>query len=110
VSAPYAVHCELELWPSDHNGLNEPMPVPTPSLLLVFTNLDPEETQREVQIGAMISGPPVLVPGTVVEAQLSFWDDIGRIYATPGADFGIWYAGRIVGSGAVVAEITQAGP
>lgn len=49
----------------------------------------------------MISGPTALVPGTLGKAQLTFWDDIGQIYATPGVAFKLWYAGRTVGFGTV---------
>ncbi|MCA4135649.1 hypothetical protein [Arthrobacter sp. M4] len=49
----------------------------------------------------MISGPNAVIPGTQAKAQLMFWNDIGRIYATPGVAFKLWYDGRIVGFGTV---------
>lgn len=52
----------------------------------------------------MISGPSALVPGMKGPAQLSFWDDLGRIYATPGSAFRLRYAGRIVGVGTILAN------
>ena len=107
MTAPYTVECELELSPSAEGGLREPMPAPTPSLLLVFTVAAEGDDERERQIGAMISVPTALVPGSAPSAQVTFWDDLGRIYATPGAGFRIWYAGRIVGSGRVLAEATD---
>jgi hypothetical protein len=33
--------------------------------------------------------------------MLTFWDDIGELYATPGVPFKLSYAGRVVGSGVV---------
>ncbi len=104
---PYAVDCELELSPSAEGGLLEPMPAPTPSLLLIFSVAIENHGQDELQIGAMISGPAALVPGTVTGAQVTFWEDVGRVYATPGTEFRLWYSGRIVGSGRVLSELAD---
>lgn len=101
MNTPYSVGCELELAATADGGLAGPMPTPTPSLLLVFANLDRESADTEVQIGAMISGPTALVPRMRGKAQLTFWADIGQIYATPGVAFKLWYDGRIVGFGTV---------
>ena len=101
MAMPYSVACELTLAATADGGLRAPMPAPTPSLLLVFANLDRESADTEVQIGAMITGPAALVPGTRGKGQLTFWADIGQIYATPGVAFKLWYAGRIVGFGTV---------
>ncbi|WP_077488763.1 hypothetical protein [Sinomonas mesophila] len=103
----YSVACTLKLSSTPDEGLKVPMPAPTPSLLLVVSHLDPEADQTELQIGAMISGPAALAPGTAVSAQLSFWDDLGRIYATPGTDFKLWYDGRIVGFGTVESYVPE---
>ncbi len=96
----YTTDCELRLFSSVEGGLRVPMATPTPSLLLVFSDIG--DIQHETQIGAMISGPPSLVPGTMVFAQAMFWDDLGRVLATPGTNFKLWYAGRIVGLGQVI--------
>jgi hypothetical protein len=77
------------------------MPAPTPSLLLVFDGPD-GGTDNEVVIGGMIAGPSVLAPSDAVLVTITFWDDLGRVYATPGSSFGLRYAGRIVGSGHVL--------
>jgi hypothetical protein len=103
----YSVACKLKLLTTADGGLHDPMPAPAPSLLLVFPHLDPDADERELHIGAMISGPATMVPGTEVQAQLSFWADLGSIYATPGTDFKLWYAGRIVGFGIVEAYLPE---
>lgn len=107
VNTPYSVGCELELAATVDGGLAGPMPTPTPSLLLVFANLDGDSAATEVQIGAMISGPSALVPGTRGKAQLAFWAEIAQIYATPDVAFKLWYDGRIVGFGTVTSYRPQ---
>lgn len=77
------------------------MPAPTPSLLLIFEAPD-GSANNEVVIGGFISGPPVLAPSEAVAVTITFWDDLGRVYATPGSSFRLRYAGRIVGSGRVL--------
>ena len=52
-------------------------------------------------IGAILSGPPALAPGEEFRVTLTFWDDLGRLYATPGETFRLMYAGRDVGAGYV---------
>lgn len=56
------------------------MTAPTPSLLFAFW--DVEDVKQEIQMGAMISGPLILIPGTMVFAQAMFWDDLGRVLMT----------------------------
>ena len=102
--APHTVDCELDLSSSADGGLRRPLPVPTPSLLLMFPNLDPGDSRDDIQIGALINSPAALAPGSLAEARLTFWADLGRIYAVPSAGFRLWYAGRIVGSGRVLKE------
>lgn len=85
------------------------MHAPAQSLLLVFENLDPE-THEVFQIGARIVGLPELAPGATYAADLAFWDDPGRVYATPDVAFKLRYAGRIVGSGRVQPDATGGGP
>lgn len=108
VNTPYSVGCELEVAATVDGGLAGPMPTPTPSLLLVFANLDGDSADTEVQIGAWISGPSALVPGMRGKAQLAFWADIAQIYATPGVAFKLWYDGRIVGFGMVTSYEPEA--
>lgn len=38
-----------------------------------------------------------------LRVQLLFWNDLARIYATPGSEFEVWYA-RTVGRGVVLPE------
>ncbi|WP_203337831.1 hypothetical protein [Nocardioides limicola] len=40
-------------------------------------------------------------PDGQLRAHLLFWNDLARIYATPGAEFEVWYA-RTVGDGVVL--------
>ena len=100
MSVPYTVECELRLLPTGEGGFRTPMTAPTPSLLFAFW--DVEDVKQEIQMGAMISGPLILIPGTMVFAQAMFWDDLGRVLATPGTNFKLCYAGRIVGVGRVL--------
>ncbi len=41
-------------------------------------------------------------PDGLLRVHLLFWNDRARIYATPGAEFEVWYA-RTVGDGVVLA-------
>ena len=97
------VAAHLELLACDAGGLTASMQSQTPSLLLIFDSLDADHPD-EVQLGAMIVTPGGLHPGGKTGAVLSFWSEMGRIYATPGITFRLWYAGRIVGTGVVLAE------
>lgn len=71
------------------------------SLIAVFP---PSSTGKDedVQLGMLVDPGDELVPGSQTEAIVSFWADEGRIYATRGTDFRIWYAGRTVGEGRVL--------
>ena len=74
-----------------------------PSLLLRFPSLD--SPGEQTTIGAAtetLDGAP-LEPGTGgLTVRLMFWADKAQLYATPGAKFSLWYAGRTVGQGEVL--------
>lgn len=97
------VHAQVDLLPTEQGGLVESMPLPTPSLILVFPSLD-DESPGDVQIGGLLaaSDSDSLRPGDTVRVEIDFWAEIGRVYATPGATFSLWYAGRAIGSGVVL--------
>lgn len=101
----HTVEADVTMFPTAENGLAEPMHSPTPSLLLVFRDLE-GLGRDDVQIGAVLSGPPALTPGLEARVTLSFWEDLGRLYATRGEAFRLRYAGRDVGLGRV-REIVQ---
>lgn len=99
----YNVAAHLDLLSSDDGGLATTMPSHTPSLLLVFDSLDSDHCE-DVQLGAVIETPNGLHPGVETDAFLRLWSEIGRVYATPGTVFRLWYSGRIVGTGVVLEE------
>lgn len=103
------VAARLDLLTSEAGGLATTMPPRTPSLLLVFDSLDPDRGE-DVQLGAVIDAPDGLQPGVETDALLRFWSEIGRVHATPGAVFRLWYAGRIVGTGVVLEEQCEPPP
>lgn len=107
MTSPYAVEAELRLLRSNDGGLAEPMPAPTPSLLLIFPANGLVED--EIQLGAMVSGPDMLVPGDHLRVRLSFWDDLGRIHATVGQSFHLRYDGRVIGAGCVTTAVPEDG-
>lgn len=106
--APHRVSAQLTFASSEMGGLQAAMNNPTPSLILLFASLDEDSAamEAEQQLGAIVdTGRPNIQPGDTGLATLTFWSDLGRIYATPGSAFRLWYAGRIVGDGLVVEEI-----
>ncbi len=84
------------------------MPSKGRSLLLKFPSLDSPDEQTT--IGAAIEtldGTP-LEPGTGgLTVRLNFWADEAQLYATPGAKFSLWYAGRTVGQGEVLRIVDE---
>ena len=100
----HVVRAHLTFAPTDAGGLISPMTSPTPSLILRFPALGEEAHGAidDVQLGAVVDvHGSLLRPGTSLDGQLTFWSDLGRIYATPGAEFQLSYAGRVVGEGCV---------
>lgn len=91
---------------TEEGGLHQPMANPSPSLIFCFRSLGDEgahDDSADVQLGAVLDvGEPLVQPGTSSDVQLTFWSDLGRIYATVGATFLVWYAGRTVGEGCVI--------
>lgn len=103
-------NAQIDLLPTAEGGLREPMPLPTTSLLLVFEPLD-GDSPDEVQIGARIAAPDrnSMAPGDSIHVVVDFWAEVGRIYATPGVAFRLWYAGRVVGIGRFGSEVRECG-
>jgi uncharacterized membrane protein len=78
------------------------------SLLLKFSSL--ECPGQEITIGAAIStaDDSAIEPGIEDSTmRLWFWANEGQVYATPGARFVLWYAGRTVGQGEVLRVIDE---
>lgn len=100
----HKARAELHFEPTAGGGLRSEMGNPTPSLILVFPPLSQEEIgQSNVQLGAIVDiGEKTIRPGTTVSALLTFWSELGGIYATQGSSFRLWYAGRIIGEGKVL--------
>lgn len=95
------MEARVGLLPAEEGGLQSPMPTGTRSLLLVFPSL--EDPDGKVEIGAVIDvvSGPALVPGAYgVPVIVRFWADEAAVYATPGAEFTLWY-GRAIGQGVV---------
>lgn len=110
--ATYKVSAHVTFASPDMGGLRAAMINPTPSLILLFATLDQESgvLEEDQQLGAVLDvGQTAIQPGWVGPATLSFWSDLGRIYATPGSQFRLWYAGRVVGDGYVIEEIRECG-
>jgi hypothetical protein len=112
INGMHATEARIGLLPTPEGGLIAPMPSRSRSLLLMFPSL--EEPEGKLTIGATIEtadGAP-LEPGSEgVAVQLGFWADEAQVYATPGARFDLYYAGRTVGRGEVTRlldEVTDA--
>lgn len=108
--AAHQVSAQLTFASCEMGGLQAAMVNPSPSLILLFKSLDedPAATEADQQLGAVVDvGLPDIQPGYTGPATLIFWSDLGRIYATPGTIFRLWYAGRIVGEGHVVEVIPE---
>ncbi|MFV0460782.1 MAG: hypothetical protein ACK5MT_18660 [Actinomycetales bacterium] len=106
----YKVSAHVTFASSDMGGLQAAMINPTPSLILLFATLDqePGASEADQQLGALLDvGQTAVQPGWVGPATLSFWSDLGRIYATAGSRFRLWYAGRVVGDGYVIEELHE---
>jgi hypothetical protein len=97
----YRVHATLTLKPTADGGLAAPLPAGTRSLLLRFPALEDGQSDT-VTLGAILTPQDGsrLAAGEKLDAELVFWADEARIFATPGASFDLWY-GRLVGSGIV---------
>jgi hypothetical protein len=103
IDGEHVVQAIICLAATSDGGLKEPMPAPTPALLLKFTALDDPHNQTTVGTYIETLDGSDLVPAsdkTIV--RLSFWADVAQVYAVPGVRFGIWYAGRSVGHGEVL--------
>lgn len=69
----------------------------------------PEAAQHEDgdMFGAVI-GEVDEQPDGLLRVHLWFWNDLARVYVTPGARFEVWYA-RTLGEGLVLPESASAG-
>jgi hypothetical protein len=102
----HRVVAELELLASECGGLKGGAEEGNKSLIFVFEGFEDEDAgDGKARFGAVIdrirSGCGQ--PGCSMEAELWFWIELAAIYATPGVTFDLWYAGRTVGHGKVVA-------
>jgi hypothetical protein len=102
IDGNHAVEARISLSPSSETGLRFSMPSGGRSLLLRFRSL--ESPDQEITIGAAMCtvDGAALEPGcNAVSVRVWFWADEAQVYATPGAQFRLWYAGRTVGHGKV---------
>src|SRR5271155_5531054 len=108
IDGSHAAEARIGLSPSSAGGLRSPMPSGGRSLLLKFPSLDSPDQQTT--IGAVIDtldGAALEPDIDDVTVSLWFWAGEAQIYATPGARFLLWYAGRVVGQGEVVRVIAE---
>ena len=90
----------ITLLPTAQGGLIEPMPLPSQSSLLRFTEMSSPQTIG-VSIGKSGHGS-ALLPDTIdLTVQLRFWTSDARIIVALNSAFEIWY-GRLIGNGIVV--------
>ncbi len=97
----HRVVVEAELLPTEDGGLKSPLQPGNRSLQFVFPATD--ENEEPVYFGAVVEQTEGGEPGASLTGQLFFWADLAEVYASPGAEFDIWYSG-IVGHG-IVKEI-----
>ncbi len=104
----YRVLATLSLQSAGDGGLAQPLPAGTRSLVLRFPSDDGHP--GPVTLGAMLTprAGAELVPGKDTDAEVLFWADEARIYATVGTPFELWY-GRPVGHGTVTALADELG-
>lgn len=98
----HRVAVEIELRSSDSGGLRSPVHSGNRSLLYYFEGLGPDDEDR-VAFGAIVDN--ILrggSPGETILGELWFWVELAAVYATRGAKFDVWYAGRMVGHGTVL--------
>ena len=100
IDGSHVAEARISLSPTHAGGLRAPMASGGRSLLLNFPSLESPDRQRT--IGAAIDPleDAALEPGTSdVIVRLWFWAGEAQVYAVPGAQFTLWYAGRTVGRG-----------
>ena len=108
INGGHIVEARIALSPASAGGLHAPMPSEGRSLLLGFPS--PDSPEEQTTIGAAIQtldGAP-LEPGTSgLTVHLRFWAGEAQLYATPGAKFSLWYAGRTAGQGQVLRIVDE---
>ena len=103
IEGNHVAEARINMAPASAAGPQFSMPSGGRSLLLKFSSLD--DPDQQTTIGAAID----TLDGTAIEpgidgvvVRLWFWADEAQVYATPGAKFVLWYAGRAVGQGEVL--------
>lgn len=102
----HRVLVEAQLEPEENGGLRGPMRQGHRSVAYRFAGLGGEADQG---FGALVE--EVLEggePGGRLVAKLRFYHDLADVYATPGAEFDVWY-GRAVGRGRVLEILGDSG-
>ena len=103
INGGHVVEARTGLSPASAGGLHAPMPPASRSLLLEFPSLDSPGHQTTIGAAIHTLDRAPLEPGTGDRTvRLRFWADEAQLYATPGAKFSLWYAGRTVGHGEVL--------
>lgn len=99
----HRVVAELELFPTDHGGLNFEVKERNRSLLFVFPPLEEDPVQHGAVIEQIYGEAS---PGESVTAQVQFFDDSAAVVASAGAEFDLWL-GRTVGRGVVKEVLSE---
>lgn len=94
----HRVVVDAELLSTEDGGLKAPLQRGNRSLLFVFPAAD--EDEEPICFGAVVEQTEGGRAGHPFTAQLFFWADEAEVYASPGAEFDIWYS-RVVGHGTV---------
>ena len=108
IEGNHVAEARITVAPASAGGPRFSMPSGGRSLLLKFSSL--EDPDQQITMGAAIDtlDGTALKPGIDgVLVRLWFWADEAQVYATPGARFVLWYAGRAVGHGEVVRVVDE---
>lgn len=90
----------VSLYSEQDGGVTAPLPAQTKSLVLV------PDAGGGTMVGVLVAtvdGASLHAADSNVQVVLRFWTDEGAQLATTGTSFCLWYAGRIVGEGLIVA-------
>ena len=92
----------IDLIAAAEDGLSEPMPSPSRSLIL---RVEHEAAEDEVNLGVQIttvSGEPLFPGASGVPVDLHFWSDLADVFVVPTTQFTLRYPNRVVGRGQVL--------
>lgn len=107
INGGHVVEARVGLSATAAGGLHTPMPSKSRSLLLRFPSLDSPGEQTTIGTAIETLDGALLEPGTGLTVRLRFWAGEAQLYATPGAEFSLLYAGRTVGQGEVLRTVDE---